>query len=551
MILNGRKEPDRKRVVAIAVAFFILLAGLLLHRYFTYYASYDQGIFNQVFWNNTHGNFFQSTLSSQLSTDVIHTGELPRVDYRRLGQHFTPALLIWWPIYALFPSPVTLSVLQAAFAAIAGLLLYFLGRQHLEHRLSLAIMVSFYGAIAVLNPYLANFHDLGQIPLLIFGLLLAMEYRRWWVFALLCLAILAVREDSSIVLFGVGAYLLASRRHPWIGTAVCGVSVGYFVLVTNVFMPVFSDDISKRFMIEEFGQYIDDAEASTLQVLWAMVSQPGLLLRELVSPPDDTLAYLAGHWLPLALIPALSPAAWIMAGPALLKLTLTDGSSGLNTSLRYALNVVPGMFYGAIIWWAGQGWRRFTQPLNALTPRSPSRNFRRFWAGCLIVSLVLVPLTNPSRAFAFVMPDSFQPWVYVPLPLQWQRSQHINQLLATIPPEASVTATTYLVPHVSGRRAVLRMPMTVYQDDQGAAQAVDYVAADFWRLRRYQVAFGRDRDRFETFIPAVNNWIDSGEYGLIRADNGVILLQRGVASDPKATTDWQAFLAEQEPSQPL
>ena len=79
-------------------------------------------------------------------------------------------------------------------------------------------------------------------------------------------------------------------------------------------MPIFSDDISKRFMIEEFGQYIDDTEASTLQVLWAMVSQPGLLLRELVSPPDDTLAYLSGHWLPLALIPALSPAAWIMAG---------------------------------------------------------------------------------------------------------------------------------------------------------------------------------------------------------------------------------------------
>ncbi|MEM9504044.1 MAG: hypothetical protein AAGA01_08815, partial [Cyanobacteria bacterium P01_E01_bin.43] len=73
----------------------------------------------------------------------------------------------------------------------------------------------------------------------------------------------------------------------------------------------------------------------------------------------------------------------------------------------------------------------------------------------------------------------------------------------------------------------------------------------FGRLRRYQVAFGRDRDRFETFIPAVNNWIDSGEYGLIRADNGVILLQRGVTSDPAATTDWQAFLAEQEPSQPL
>jgi len=543
MVLSWRKDADFRRVVAIATTFFLLVVGLLLHRYFTYYASYDQGIFNQVLWNNAHGNLFQSTLSSQLSTDVIHTGEPPRVDYRRLGQHFTPALLIWWPIYRLFPSPVTLSVLQAAFAAIAGLLLYGLARKYLEPRLSLAIMVSFYGAIAVLNPYLANFHDLSQIPLFMFGLLLAMEYRRWGIFGLLCLAILAVREDSAIPLFGVGAYLLASRRHPWVGAGVCALSVGYFVLVTNVFMPIFSDDISKRFMIEEFGQFIDNEEASTLEVLWAMVRQPGLLLRELVSPLDSTVAYLAGHWLPLAFIPALSPTTWIMAGPPLLKLTLTEGDSGLNTSLRYALNVVPGMFYGAILWWAGQGWRRFERSLDQVPPRSPSRAFRRFWSFCLIVSLVLVPFVNPSRSFSFVVPDSFQPWVYVPLPQQWQRAGEINRLLAQIPPDAAVTASTYLVPHVSGRRAVLRMPLTGYLDETGTPQAVEYIAADFKRLRIYQRAFSRDRDRYTTFLPFINSLIDTGQYGLIAARDGVILLQRSTPSNPEALADWQRFLA--------
>lgn len=543
MLLNWRKDADLRRVVAIATAFFLVIAGLLLHRYFSYYASFDQGIFNQVFWNNAHGDFFQSTLSSQLSTDVIHTGEPPRVDYRRLGQHFTPALLFWWPIYKLFPSPVTLSILQAAIAAIAGLLLYLLARKHLDYRLSLAIMVSFYGAIAVLNPYLANFHDLGQIPLFIFGLLLALEYRRWALFGLLCLAILAVREDSAIPLFGVGAYLLASRRHPWIGVGVCALSVGYFMLVTNVFMPSFSEDISKRFMIEEFGQYIDNEEASTLQVLGAMLTQPGLLLRELVTPLDGTLEYLAGHWLPLAFVPALSPTTWLMSGPPLLKLTLTEGDSGLDSSIRYALNVVPGMFYGAIIWWSGQGFRRFGQPLEQVTPRSPSRAFRRFWRFCLVISLVIVPFANPSRAFSFAIPDSFQPFVYVPWPQQWQRAGDLNQLLAPIPPAASVTASTYIVPHVSGRRVILRMPRIDYLDDAGMPQTVEYIAADFWRLRRYQVAFGNDRDRYETFIPFINSLIESRQYGLIDAHQGLVLLQRNTPSDPAALTDWQTFLA--------
>lgn len=400
-------------------------------------------------------------------------------------------------------------------------------------------MVSFYCALSVLNPYLANFHDIGQIPLFIFGLLLAMEYRRWWIFGLLCLAILAVREDSSIALFGVGAYLLASRRHPWVGAGVCALSVGYFVLVTNVFMPAFSEDISKRFMIEEFGQYINDEEASTLEVLWAMISQPGLLLRELVTPVSDTLDYFLGHWLPLAFVPALSPTTWIMAGPPLLKLTLTEGDSGLNTSIRYALNVVPGMFYGAIIWWSGRGFRRFTQPLEKVEARSPSRNFRRFWSFCLVVSLIMVPLANPSRAFSFMVPDSFQPWVYVPPTLQWQRASEMNELLAQIPPDASVTATTYLVPHLSGRRAVLRLPMIEYLDDQGQTQQVDYVTADLWRLRRYSVAFKRDRKRLAHFSQLINDWIASGQYGLIAEENGVVLLQRNTASDPKALQNWQ------------
>ena len=108
------------------------------------------------------------------------------------------------------------------------------------------------------------------------------------------------------------------------------------------------------------------------------------------------------------------------------------------------------------------------------------------------------------------MPDSFQPWVYVPPTLQWQRAGEINQLLAQIPADASVTATTYLVPHVSGRRAVLRMPMTQYLNDQGETQDVDYVVADLWRLRRYQVAFSADGDRLAYYTEQIQTWLDSG-----------------------------------------
>lgn len=153
-------------------------------------------------------------LSSALSTNVVHNNSFPEVSYRRLGQHFTPALLLWLPIYALFPAPATLLAIQVTLITAAGLLLYVLARVYLSGRLALMITASYYCGNAVVGPAFSNFNDLCQIPLFIFGLLLALEKRVWWLFWLLAVATLAIREDSGVVLFGVGVYMVGSRRFP-------------------------------------------------------------------------------------------------------------------------------------------------------------------------------------------------------------------------------------------------------------------------------------------------------------------------------------------------
>ena len=71
---NWQKNSALRWVVGVAIAFFFMGLGLTLHRYFSFYASYDQGIFNQVFWNSAQGRLFQSSLSSALSTNVVHQG---------------------------------------------------------------------------------------------------------------------------------------------------------------------------------------------------------------------------------------------------------------------------------------------------------------------------------------------------------------------------------------------------------------------------------------------------------------------------------------------
>jgi uncharacterized membrane protein len=518
-----------KPVLPIAGVFFFICLVLILNRYFSFYASFDQGIFNQVFWNNIHGRFFQSSLSSSLSTNVVHASEIPTVYYHRLGQHFTPALLLWAPIYALFPNAATLAVLLVTLITAGGLMLYVLARQYLEPRLAVMITGSYYAANAVIGPTLSNFHDVCQIPLFIFTLLLAMEKRWWWLFWLMAGLIVIVREDAGVSLFGVGVYMVLSKRFPKAGLAVCIFSFGYMLLLTNLIMPLFSDDISKRFMLERFGQYTDSDQASTLDIIWGILSNPVRLVVELVTPVDRTIRYLLGQLLPFAFIPAIAPASWSIAGFPLLKLLLGKGESVLAITIRYALSVVPGLCYGAILWWAKH-------------PKTFKPSFRRFWIFCITLSLIFSLTSNPNRTFYFAIPDSVKPWVYVSLPEQWHHvNKGIRPLLAQIPSDAGVSATTYLVPHLSNRRQILRLPMLELRNDNREVVKMDYAIADLWQLQKYAPAFGGDRRLLKQLIDFIDQITNNQEYGIISFKDGVILLKKDAMSEKKAVDDWLRF----------
>lgn len=535
--LRLSKSPHFRLVIGAAGLFWLICCGLVLQRYYNFYPTYvsfDQGIFNQVFWNNLHGRWFESSLSSTESSLVMQ-GDVPDVAYRRLGQHFTPALLLWLPFYAVFPSPAGLSVLQVTLVTIAGFVLYALARHYHPPQLSAWITASFYGATAVISPTVANFHDICQIPLYIFGLLLALEKRIWWLVGLFTILTLAVREDSGVILFGLGFYFIVSRRFPRFGTALCSLSLAYMLLLTNVVMPLFSTDISERFMIEQFGQFVETQEATTLQVLWGILSNPGRLIVELVTPFDRTLRYLLGQWLPLAFITVISPSAWLLSGfPTLKILIQREDITSLSLHLRYAMTLVPGLFYGAILWWTQH---------PSLFQR---RRFRRFWALCLGLSLLFTATSNPNRVLSFLIPDSFQPWVYVSPARQWQHSQAIRSLLAQIPPDASVTATDHVVAHLSNRREALRFPMVRLRNDDGKTVRVEYAIADLWYLEQYQVAFEDYRKSLRLNVARVTDLLNK-QYGLIDFQDGVALLQRRVKSDPTALANWNVYLQQLTP----
>ena len=524
-LLLDKHRNELKPVWVLAAVFFCVTLAIGWHRFFTFYSSYDQGIFGQLFWNGIHGRFFQSSLSSGLSGAVVHDGEVPAVFYHRLGQHFDPIQLLWHPIYALFPHPATLVVFQSAFVTIAGLVLYVLARQYLQPAHAWMIAASFYGSMTVIGPTLSNYHDLSVIPMFLFTLLLAMEKRWWWLFWLMAVFTVLARQDAGITLFGIGLYLILSRRYPWAGAGLCGLGLGYVLLASNVFMPMFSKDISQRFMIERFGHFANGTEASSLEILWSIITNPGRLLAHLFARPDRNLFYLLGQTLSLCFVPLISPSAWAMISTPLAQIFVQGGESRFSISIRYAITLAPGLFYGAILWW------------SVHRDRFRSR-FRQIWTGGIILSILVIVLHNPHRSLYFVVPDSFQPWVHIPITRQWEHAANLRSVILQVPREASVAATTYVIPHMATRRAILRVPFLQYRDDDREVKSVEYILMDFWQLNQYQIAFREERGYLRDLLSYTDTWIEQG-YGLQAVQDGVVLLHRGTPTRPELLPVWR------------
>jgi len=531
--MNQRLRPEQR--VWLAAGVFTLVGwALQWWRLQSLAATMDQGILFQVLWNGLSGHPFESTLSSQLSTNVVHGGELPALGYHRLGQHFTPTLALWIPLVALL-GKWALPMLQVALIAAAGLVLHRIACRRLAPDLAAMLSLAFYGANAVIGPALGNFTDLSQLPLCVFVLLLGLLERRLVLILPAALLMPLIREDTGVVLVGVGVWLLVRERARWpLALALIAWGGGWVVLVTNVLMPLFSHDNSRRFMVENFGQYLQGQEqASSLEVAALVLRQPLVLLQELVSPPRDTLLYLAGQGLPLLFIPWIALDSWLLMGLPLMGLLLAQGANNpLSINIRYTYLVIPGLFAGTTLWWQRH------QPLFA------SRRLRRIWAGCILLSLLFTLGGNPNRSLSWIIPDSVSPWVYSSPWKQWQHAQQVHDALTLIPADASVAAGTQLIPHLAARKVLIRFPdHQAFESRDGKAFPVDWIAVDLNHQMRYAAAFPQERRALRKTLNLLQT-LSSENYRVQGVSDGLVLLQRGGEVNPKAQKELDQLLLQ-------
>lgn len=234
MVAGRRSEFLARYEGRIALAAALLagttFGGLALLRHWAFHSTAsDLAVFDQVLWNTIHGRFMESTMS------------LARCEpHSFFGDHFSPALLLILPLYAIVPHPETLVVVQTIALTLGVWPIYLLARRFLPTAEQRLVWVAAYLLSAPLS-WIA-LYDFHEITLAVAPLGFAMYFlaTRRTVPMILCLAgALLAKEEVALIGVGFGVALALQGR--WRTSAVVMIgSIVAFVVTLRLVIPAFA-----------------------------------------------------------------------------------------------------------------------------------------------------------------------------------------------------------------------------------------------------------------------------------------------------------------------
>jgi uncharacterized membrane protein len=211
---------------ALAGVFFALYTVVSVRRHQRVMSGgYDLGIFEQAIRSYAH---FHAPVA-----DIKGPG------YDLLGDHFHPIIALIAPFYRLFPSPLTLLVVQAALLALAVVPITRWGQRTRGLWVGLAAGVGLGCAWGLAQVVAFDFHEMCfGVPLVAFAME-AVGRERWRQAALWALPLLLVKEDLGLTVAVLGAYI-AWRGPRRLGVTLAVVGVLGTLLEMFVLIPLAS-----------------------------------------------------------------------------------------------------------------------------------------------------------------------------------------------------------------------------------------------------------------------------------------------------------------------
>ena len=385
---------------------------------------FDLGNMTQAVWSTAHGRPLEATSLS---------GE----QFVRLGAHFDPILVLFAPLWWVWPSPDLLLVAQAVAIALGALPVYWLGIRHLgSRRAALGFALAYLLTPALGWMTLSEFHPVAlATPLLLYAFWF-LDGDRLLPFAVCAGLAMATKEHVGLAVAGMGVWYLIARRRTRAALAIVAVGVVVSALAVTVVTPHFRPEGGAGF----YGRF-DEVGGSPGGIAKTTVTDP-LKVGEQVTQRRDVV-YLLDLLLPLAALSLLAPAALLAAVPEVGLNLLSSTRTQTSIHFHYSAVTLAVLFPAAILGTARLARRR---------PGRAERIAMVATAAALAANYLLGPLPV---------------WRWVPGGERLGTTAHrvdqhdriTERALELVPADAVVSASNSVGAHLSERRRILSFPL--------------------------------------------------------------------------------------------
>jgi len=391
--------------------------------------AFDLGIFAQAVWNTLHGDFLYSSIKGGICL---------------LGDHVSPILAFITPLYALWPDPRMLLILQALASGSSIFLIGYLAKDKLGSSfagLIFALIYCFYqpprGALH------EDFHpEVLAEPFMIIAFIFLERKRLVW-FLLSTLAFISAKESLLGISFMMGFYALVFNRWRIVGALIMILSVGLLWFDTRWVVPYFS---GKPYLYQGFYHHLLTGPAiGWVKAIFNL----------------EILSYVFKIFSPFLFLPFFSLPTLILTFPILAQNILSVNPVMRSLRYHYTVGLTPFVFISAIY-----GFQALSQKYEWISKRKT-----------LIAVLLLavgIIRSGPSEYY-----------------YNWQSMQHktahadlIREKLSVIPSQFSVLTHNNLIPQVTNRKYVYQFDYLEKPTKGEMAQKlnIDYVILEkgFW-----------------------------------------------------------------------
>ena len=435
---NGEPTTLHWALVAAAFTFYAGMMSYLAvldHRNIGTHI-FDLGIYDNIFWNTAFDDFLGCSYCKM---------------EKHVSAHFDPIIWVWSWVYRLRPQAETLLLIQAIWLATTVFPVFLIAQRTLKQPRLAVLMtwtVTLYPALHGVNMF--DFHSLTlAVPTIVWIIYFIDSKSKVWLWIALAV-LLATREDMSLLACFLGAYAVLRRRYVT-GIAMVLVSMSYLAFVKLMIMPdpgllmADKDTYGYAYFFKEMIPHQDEGVAGFVVSLG---TNPTYAMQVLTH--EDRVFFFLVLFQPLLFLPLLASKKRFMMIYGFLFLGLATRRYVYNLHFQYSSVLFPILLASTPAGVVAAAKSRLPKLLGLDRRRVPH----------ILLTAVLVSTALISVKYGAMVPnDHFRAgWNRLSRRLDTERYEYVQELVAQIPDDAVVCATSALGPHVSSRDTSRKWP---------------------------------------------------------------------------------------------